>query len=164
MTALPAIEHSSGDYSTEHLGNPVLVVGMDDSPPSWDAFSWAAGEAQRRNGRIVAVFATPLGAPNVAAAVAVAAPMDYAAVAESEDQIAEQLRSQVEQRADELGVEVSFMREYGDPAQALRQVAGTVHADLIVVGRSAKRLHHFAGSLSRRLVLNHKLPVIVVVP
>jgi nucleotide-binding universal stress UspA family protein len=162
MTALPAIEHSSGDYSTEHVGNPLLVVGMDDSPPSWDAFSWAAGEAQRTNGRIIAVYATALSAPGLAGAVAV--PMDYAAIAQSRDELVEELRGKVEQRAAQLGIEVSFVREYGEPAQALRRAAETMHADLIVVGRSTKMLHHLAGSLSRRLVLNHKLPVIVVVP
>jgi nucleotide-binding universal stress UspA family protein len=162
MTALPAIEHSSGDYSTEHLANPVLVVGVDDSAPSWDAFSWAAGEAHRMNGRIIAVFATSLAAPSVSAAAG--ASLDYAAVAETQNEIADQLGRQVEQRADELGVEVRFVREYGEPARALRQVAETEHADLIAVGRSAKMLHHLAGSLSRKLVLDHKLPVIVVVP
>jgi nucleotide-binding universal stress UspA family protein len=161
MTALPAIEHSTGDYSPEHVGHPVLVVGVDDSPPSWDAFSWAVGEAQRMNARIIAVFATPLNAPNLAA---VAVPMGYAAIAESQDQIAAQLQAQVEQRADELGVEVSFVREYGEPAHALTRVAQTAQADLIAVGRSSKMLHHLAGSLSRRLVLDHRLPVIVVVP
>jgi nucleotide-binding universal stress UspA family protein len=162
MTAQPAVDHSTGGYLTEHLDNPVLVVGMDDSPPSWDAFSWAVGEAQRTNGQLVAVYATRLTTPNLAAAAAV--PMDYAAVAESVDQVVEELRTKVEQRAAELGVAVRFMREYGEPAQAVRRVAETTHADLIVVGRSAKMLHHFAGSLSRKLVLNRKLPVIVVVP
>jgi nucleotide-binding universal stress UspA family protein len=162
MTALPALEHNSDGYAAEHLGNPVLIVGIDDSAPSWDAFSWAAGEAQRVNGRIIAVFASPLSATNLAAAAAV--PIDYAAVAHTQDQIAEQLREQVEARAAELGVRVNFVREHGEPAQALRKLAATMHADLIVVGRSAKPLHHLCGSLSRKLVLNHKLPVIVVVP
>lgn len=130
MTALPALEHNSDGLATEHLGKPVLVVGMDDSPPSWDAFSW----------------------------------VDYAAIAETRDQVAEQLRNEVEHSAHGLGVEVSFVREYGEPAQALRNVAESTHADLIVVGRSAKMLHHFAGSLGRRLVLDHDLPVVAVVP
>jgi nucleotide-binding universal stress UspA family protein len=43
-------------------------------------------------------------------------------------------------------------------------VAQTEHADLMVVGRSAKMLHRLAGSVSRRLVLNRESPVIVVVP
>jgi hypothetical protein len=39
-----------------------------------------------------------------------------------------------------------------------------MRADLIVVGRSAKMLHHLAGSLGRRLVSRRDAPVIVVVP
>jgi len=37
-------------------------------------------------------------------------------------------------------------------------------ADLIVVGKSAKMLHHLAGSLGRRLVARNDAPVIAVVP
>ena len=35
---------------------PVIVVGLDGSPTSWDAFSWAAGQAARANGRLIAVY------------------------------------------------------------------------------------------------------------
>ena len=35
---------------------PVIVVGLDGSPTSWDAFSWAAGAAVRANGRLLAVY------------------------------------------------------------------------------------------------------------
>ena len=38
---------------------PVIVVALDGSSTSWDAFSWAAGEAVRANGRLLAVYVTP---------------------------------------------------------------------------------------------------------
>ena len=50
------------------------------------------------------------------------------------------------------------MRRVSSPSPRSEQ------ADLMVVGRSAKMLHRLAGSVSRRLVLTHGSPVIVVVP
>jgi hypothetical protein len=43
-------------------------------------------------------------------------------------------------------------------------VARAMHADLVVVGRSAKMRHRRAGSLGRRLVGRKDAPVVVVVP
>ena len=54
----------------------VVVVGVDASPTSWDAFAWAAGTVARSNGRLVAVHVAPLGEP----AAACGAPVDYAGV------------------------------------------------------------------------------------
>jgi nucleotide-binding universal stress UspA family protein len=42
---------------------PVIVVGLDGSSTSWDAFSWAAGEATRSKGNLVAVYVTPAVEP-----------------------------------------------------------------------------------------------------
>jgi hypothetical protein len=44
----------------DHVVEPVIVVGLDGSPSSWDAFCWAAGEAVRINGKVVAVHVVPL--------------------------------------------------------------------------------------------------------
>jgi nucleotide-binding universal stress UspA family protein len=163
MTAVPVTEAKAGDdASAEHGGRQVLVVGMDGSDPSWDAFAWAAGEARRCGGRIIAVFVAPLVEPE--AALSIGAPYNYQAAVEARDQMAEELAGEVARRADELGVEVSFVREKGDAAHVLTEVARFERADLIAVGRSAKMLHRLAGSVSRRLVLGRDLPVIVVVP
>jgi nucleotide-binding universal stress UspA family protein len=137
-------------------------VGVDGSAPSWDAFAWAAGEARRANGRIVAVFVTSLIEPEEA--LGSTAPLGYAAAVEARDQLAEELAAEVVRRADMLGVEVSFVRGMGDAVHVLTEVAHSEHADMMVVGRSAKMLHRLAGSVSRRLVLNRQSPVIVVVP
>ena len=58
--------------------SPVIVVGLDGSPSSWNAFCWAAGEARRVNSRIVAVHVIPLAD----AAGAFAVPFDYAGLSE----------------------------------------------------------------------------------
>ena len=151
MTAVPVTEGKAGDdAAAEHIGRPVLVVGVDGSGPSWDAFAWAAGEARRCSGRIIAVFVTPLVEPE--AALSIGAPYNYGAAVEARDQMAEELAGEVARRADELGVEVSFVREKGDAAHVLTEVARSEHADLIAVGRSTKMLHRLAGSVSRRLV------------
>ena len=51
----------SQDSSVGALGGtaPLILVGLDGSSTSWDAFSWAAGEATRSNGSLVAVYITP---------------------------------------------------------------------------------------------------------
>jgi nucleotide-binding universal stress UspA family protein len=163
MTALTTTERKDGDNAAgPYVGRPVLVVGVDGTAPSWDALAWAAGEARRGNGRIVAVFVTSLIEPEEA--LGTTAPLGYAAAAETRDQITEELACEVARRADALGVEVSFVRGIGDATRVLTEVAHSEHADLMVVGRSAKMLHRLAGSVSRRLVLNRDSPVLVVVP
>jgi len=45
MTATPIKREKAGDKDGgTHVGSPVVVVGVDGSVPSWDAFAWAAGE------------------------------------------------------------------------------------------------------------------------
>lgn len=148
--------------AAERIGTPVLVVGVDGSPPSWDAFSWVAGEVQRSNGHMIAAFVTPLVDPLVV--VGVTGCLGYGAMLEARDRTADELAGEVHRRAQELGIEVRFVREYGDVAEGLTRVAHSAHADVVAVGRSAKFLHRLTGSLSRRLVLSPDLPVVVVVP
>lgn len=138
---------------------PVLVVGLDGSSTSWDAFAWAAGEATRCDGSVVAVYVAPLVEP-----IAFAEAEGYAAIEQARDEVAGELAQQARERARELGIDVRFIAERGDAAQALTQIARSLGADLIVVGRSAKMLHRLAGSLGRRLVARPDVPVIVVVP
>jgi len=52
MTAIPVPDGMAGDRAaTPHIGRPVLVVGVDGSGQSWDAFGMGAGEARRCHGR-----------------------------------------------------------------------------------------------------------------
>src|SRR6476661_11011235 len=98
--------------------SPVIVIGLDGSPTSWDAFSWAAGEAARVSGRLIAVYVTPAMEPVVALGV----PSDYAAAQQARQELTSQLRDDAEQRARDLGVPISFVRELGDIADALTSV------------------------------------------
>lgn len=161
--ATPTRQGKAGDNEVaDHVGSPMIVVGVDGSAPSWDAFSWAAGEALRSNGRIVAVFVSSRIEPGEA--LGGTAQLGYAATADARDEVAEELADEVARRADMLGIEVRFVRGMGDAPRVLADVARSERADLMVVGRSARMLHRLAGSVSRRLVLNRESPVLVVVP
>jgi nucleotide-binding universal stress UspA family protein len=139
---------------------PVIVVGLDGSTTSWDAFFWAAGEAIRSHGSLIAVYVTPM----VESLAVYGGPYGCAAVEQAREEVAGQLKDEAEHRATELGLPLRFVWERGDTAPAISRVARCLGADLIVVGRSAKMVHHLAGSLGRRLVSRHDAPVIVVVP
>jgi nucleotide-binding universal stress UspA family protein len=161
MTQVQPQSHSQDTPTgTESGSGLVIVVGVDGSPSSWDAFSWAAGQAAGSHGRLIAVYVTP----PTAAGAAVGAPIDFAAVEQTRQEVAAQLNDEAQQRAHDLGVPIRFVRQTGGTAHTLTDVAHSAHADLIVVGRSAKMLHHFAGSLGRRLISRHDTPVTVVVP
>lgn len=161
MRAIQTRHEMAGNNASSHVG-ATIVVGVDGSAPSWDAFAWAAGEAVRNSGRIVAVFATPVIEPGEA--LGSSAPLGYAFASDVRDQMAEELAAEVARRADTLGVDARFMRRSGDAPHVLAEVARCQHADLMVVGRSAKMLHRLIGSVGRRLVLKHDGPVTVVVP
>jgi DNA-binding MarR family transcriptional regulator/nucleotide-binding universal stress UspA family protein len=153
-------EMRSRDYPGRVAGGtaPVIVVGLDGSPASWDAFSWATGEAARDNGRLIAVYATPVVEPSFGV------PSACAAAGQARQEVARQLAGEAAQWARDAGVPLSFVREPGDVIRALTSVARSAGADLVVVGRSAKMLHRLAGSAGRRLVCRRDAPVTVVVP
>jgi nucleotide-binding universal stress UspA family protein len=139
---------------------PVIVVGLDGSPSSWDAFCWGAGEAARSNGRLVAVYVMPLTEP----AAGFGEAYGYASLEQARRDLVDELKNEAAHRANEIGVALSFLTERGDATHALTAVARGMHANLVVVGRSAKALHHLAGSISHRLTSQSEAPVVVVVP
>jgi nucleotide-binding universal stress UspA family protein len=154
-----AAEARSRNYPGRVAGGtaPVIVVGLDGSSASWDAFSWATGEAARDHGRLIAVYATSMAGP-------FGVPAEYVDAEQTHQEVAKQLACEAAQWARDAGVPLSFVREPGDVIRALTSVARSAGADLVVVGRSAKMLHHLAGSASRRLVSRRDAPVTVVVP
>ena len=160
MTHAPSTLRLLDSSSTARGAKQVIVVGLDGSPTSWDAFAWAAEEVTRTGGRLIAVYV----APTVEPGAEFGAPINYGAAEEARDEMVAQLKDQAERRARDLGVPLRFVREIGDTAHALTRVSRSVDADLIVVGKSSKILHHLAGSLGRRLVSRHDAPAIVVVP
>ena len=114
MTSDTAEERRPDAPGREGGGAPALVVGLDGSPSSWDAFSWAAGVAARSNGRVVAVYVMPWPDP----AAAFGAPYDYDGVERARREIADELTDEAAQRARDLGVSVSFVGARGDVSSA----------------------------------------------
>jgi nucleotide-binding universal stress UspA family protein len=138
----------------------VVVVGIDGSGTSWDAFHWACGETRRLAGRTVAVFVSPT---SNAASASLAAGV-YASIEQTETDQAGELSDLVRTYAQDVGIDLTFVHARGNTATELLRIAGSTHADLVVVGQSTKARHHLAGSLGRRLVGRSNAPVIVVVP
>lgn len=154
------------DGLTAGHGRAAIVVGLDGSQTSWDAFWWACGEARRLGGRTVAVYVSP-GGDAVLAAMASAVGVtvcDYTAVEACATGQASSLAGQLRRRLGDDGPEVTFVHANGDPARELLRVAAGVRADMIVIGRSTKARHHLAGSLGRYLIARRGAPVVVVVP
>ncbi len=168
--------HNGMDNSERHRGHPqddacrsvrpLIVVGIDGSDTSWDAFSWACGETNRLEGRTVAVFVGPTsGAASASASAGLTgAVVPYGAIQESTTHQAEKLSEQVKAYGHDHGVDVAFVHTQGDTAKELLRIAQADQADLLVVGRSTKARHHIAGSLGRRLVGSRGAPIVVVVP
>jgi nucleotide-binding universal stress UspA family protein len=151
--------------AAERSAPTAVVVGIDGSETSWDAFWWATGEARRLDSRIVAAFVSPTIDMNMVVASAfAAAPCDYAGAEQIATEQAERLRRELEAYAAEHGIQLSFSHAHGDPMAELTRIAEECRADMIVVGKSTKARHHVAGSLGRRLVGQRRAPVVVVVP
>lgn len=91
-------------------------------------------------------------------AAAFGVPYDYAGVEQARQAVAGELRDEAARQGHWLGVSVSFVTDYGDAARSLTHIAHRVQANLVVVGRSAKTMHHLAGSLSHRLTYRKMHP------
>jgi nucleotide-binding universal stress UspA family protein len=144
----------------------VVVVGLDGSTTSWDAFWWACGEARRLGGLAVAVFVssgTAAMSPMAYDTVGLSA-CGYAEVERAAAEHAAQLRAEVLAHTADDGPDVAFIHTRGDAAREILRVAEEVGADLIVVGRSTKARHHIAGSLGRCLIAKRRAPIVAVVP
>ncbi|HLI36820.1 MAG TPA: universal stress protein [Streptosporangiaceae bacterium] len=110
-----------------------VVVGLDGSDRSWAALCWACEAGRRLGARLVAVALCPAG----------------------------HLLAEMGREASGAGL--AIVDACGDPVTALLEVAEDAHADLIVVGRSA-RAGRLGGCLGRRLVTRRGAPVVAIVP
>jgi nucleotide-binding universal stress UspA family protein len=140
-----------------------VVIGLDGSDSSWNAFWWACGQAKLLGKRMVAVYVSRGVGPTTAVASVIGL-YDDGAIERVAAERAEQLELRVGRHAAEDGVDLEFLHLRGDPVDEILRVAERVAADLIVVGRSTKSLHQLAGSSGRRLIVKKGAPVVVVVP
>lgn len=79
----------------------VIVVGLDGSPASWDAFCRAAGQATRTRGSLIAVYVTSAVAP-------VPVRGDFAYAEQAAQEVAAELKAEAEQGAAEAGVQLTW--------------------------------------------------------
>ncbi|MFJ9563793.1 universal stress protein [Streptomyces fuscichromogenes] len=138
-------------------GPKVIVAGMDGSDSSWRATSYAAGLARRQHALLAVVYVQPV----LAAGAALGAP-----VADTTDEIAEDLVAQIRDAAERLRgifeVRWEFHTFRGDAYNGLVKAADELKADAVVVGASEQAGHRFIGSVAIRLVKAGRWPVTVV--
>ncbi|MEV7803104.1 universal stress protein [Microbispora sp. NPDC088329] len=139
-------------------GPRVILVGIDGSETSLRAAAYAWGLARRQGSHVVLVYVTNPGA------ISTMMPAASASVIEAGEEVAADLRRQVERFAQTTHsrVDYTFRTEYGDAAGALAKIADEIRADAVVVGASTQAGHRFIGSVALRLVRAGRWPVTVV--
>jgi nucleotide-binding universal stress UspA family protein len=146
----------TGEFELGTDGPGVIVVGVDGSPTSLRAGSYAAGLARRQNSRVAVVFA------HSAPAMSAYAPSAWQAIEETMVESAQEMREEVEAAARYHGMSVDFHAVRGDPFTAITRIADELRADAVVVGASTRLGHRLVGSLAVRLVQAGRWPVTVV--
>lgn len=138
-------------------GPKVIVVGVDGSDSSLRAAAYAAGLARRQHALLALVYVQPV----MAAGAAFGAP-----VAETTDQIAEDLIAQIREGTEQVkgifDVRWEFHTFRGDPYAGMVKAADDLKADAVVVGASEQAGHRIIGSVAIRLVKAGRWPVTVV--
>ena len=138
-------------------GPKVIVVGVDGSDSSLRAAAYAAGLARRQRALLALVYIQPV----MAAGAALGVP-----VAETTDQIAEELIQQIREGTEQVkgifDVRWEFHTFRGDPYNGLVSAADQLKADAVVVGASEQAGHRIIGSVAIRLVKAGRWPVTVV--
>jgi len=139
-----------------------IVVGVDGSEHSEAAIKWAVRMAKGMRSEVVAVFAiappfyfdagftTPVAPPQL--------DEEWRAgiKAEFEEKWCKSLR--------DAGIKYRTILEDGRPASVIANVADSVNADLIVVGRRGRGgvAELILGSVSHELVMHSKRPILVI--
>ncbi|MEU9450038.1 universal stress protein [Streptomyces sp. NPDC048277] len=133
------------------------MVGVDGSDSSWRAASYAGGLARRQHALLAVVYVQPV----LAAGAALGAP-----VAETTDEIAEQLIAEIRDATERLKgiyeIRWEFHTFRGDAYNGLVKAADELKADAVVVGASEQAGHRIIGSVAIRLVKAGRWPVTVV--
>ncbi|MEU5882282.1 universal stress protein [Spirillospora sp. NPDC047279] len=137
-------------------GPRVIVTGVDGSETSMRAAAYAWGLARRSDARLVLVQVLPL------ASLSTLTPGGAAVMREAGEEVAAELRAELERAMREHPVRHEFVTEQGDAYSVLARVADELRADAVVVGASAQAGHRLIGSVAVRLVRAGRWPVTVV--
>lgn len=144
---------------TARTGTTGVVIGVDGSPTSGAALTWAAREAQARGVDLTVVFALHMPLISVPFSGAAYVPPSPEMEAQAQ-RVLDAAAAQVAEAAP--SVAVATVLRIGPPAQVLLDAAET--ADLLVVGTRGLGAigSAFLGSVSGRLASRATAPVIVV--
>ncbi|MCL7369366.1 MULTISPECIES: universal stress protein [Streptomyces] len=138
-------------------GPKVIVAGVDGSDSSLRAAAYAGGLARRQGALLAVVYVQPVLAGGATLG---------ASVAETTDEIAEELVAQIREATERVkgifDVRWEFHTFRGDPYSGLVRTADELKADAVVVGASEQAGHRFVGSVAVRLVKSGRWPVTVV--
>lgn len=146
-----------GPFERGTDGPLVILAGVDGSPTGMRAGAYAGGLARRQHSRLLVVY---VAAPSVWAGMA---PGAVAAAQESIfDETIADLRRQIQERANDITIPITFMVRRGDAFVELRQAAIEAKADMVVVGASEQAGHRLIGSVASKLVRAGRWPVTVV--
>jgi nucleotide-binding universal stress UspA family protein len=141
-------------------GPGAIVVGVDGSPTSLRAAAYAAGLARRQRTKLIVVYART--SPTTLFALADHSGLATNAVLQTQDELENQLRTELERQSEIWGVDARLVVRRGDPYTLLAEVAKETRAEAVVVGSSASVGHRITGSLAIRLVKCGRWPVTVV--
>jgi nucleotide-binding universal stress UspA family protein len=133
-----------------------ILVGVDGSASSLHAAAYAAGLARRQGAELVVLYVAPTS--GLSAQLAATA----GAMIEVHEEIAQEIRTQVVQAAQRVGIDARFVRRQGNPYRELIAVAKELRVDAVVVGASTQSGRRFVGSLAGRLVRDAAWPITVV--
>jgi nucleotide-binding universal stress UspA family protein len=142
-------------------GPRVIVVGVDGSPSSLRAAAYAAGIARREHAKLVGVYVCQ-PSPTAAGVAGVDCSVWYRAT-EAEEQLKEEICSQLASDHVVWGTQFEVVVRKGNPTTEILAVAKETGADEIVVGGSTAIRHRVSGSLASRL-LRRRHCVVTVVP
>jgi nucleotide-binding universal stress UspA family protein len=144
------------DPSGPHVhGSSVIVVGLDGSDTSMRAAAFAVGLARRQASRLVFVYVQNTSAGAMT-------PQVIPALITVGEDIADDLHALLAQRLEDWPGQWELRRLVGNPFAELTRIAAEVHADLVIVGASARLGHRLVGSLAVHLVKARRWPVTVV--
>jgi len=133
-----------------------ILVGVDGSDTSLRAAAYAAGLARRQGSQLIVLFVKTLPTTSIGA------PETTAAVNQNQDEIAADLKREIDANAPRLGLEVELVVREGNPYSELLRLADERRVDAIVVGASMQAGHKLVGSLASKLVRKATWPVTVV--
>lgn len=146
----------SGRFELGTDGPTRILVGVDGSDTSLRAAAYAAGLARRQGAKLIVLYAKPTPT------AAINAPGTAAVVSQNHDQIAADLREQIEANAPRVGIDAELVVRDGSPYTALLRLAEERKVDAIVIGASMQAGHKLVGSLASKLVRRATWPVTVV--